>query len=136
MDVPFFGGCACGAVRYACSAPPLAMVNCHCRDCQRAGGAGSSPTVVVATATFTLLTGEPRVYAVTAASGHVARRAFCAECGAPLFAATSGRGDALGIRAGSLDDPSWFRPQAEVWAASAQPWDGLNPDVPHFACGR
>lgn len=29
--LPFFGGCACGAVRYECMAPPLRMVNCHCR---------------------------------------------------------------------------------------------------------
>lgn len=132
MDVPFFGGCACGAVRYECSVQPLAMVNCHCRDCQRAGGGGFSPTVVVPAAAFRLLKGEPTLHSVRADSGHTARRAFCRECGAPLFASTSARSDFVGIRAGSLDDPSWFRPQAEVWAVSAQPWDRLNPEVPHF----
>jgi hypothetical protein len=132
MDVPFFGGCACGAVRFECAAVPLAMVNCHCRDCQRAGGAGCSPTVVVPATAFKLLKGEPAVYAVTADSGHTARRAFCAQCGAPLFASTSARRDFVAVRAGCLDDPSWFRPQAELWTASAQPWDRLNPDVPHF----
>jgi hypothetical protein len=60
MDVPFFGGCACGAVRYECSAAPVAMVNCHCRDCQRAGGTGFSPTVVVPADSFRLLRGEPK----------------------------------------------------------------------------
>ena len=117
MDVPFFGGCACGAVRYECSAAPRSMVNCHCRDCQRAGGGSSSPTVVVPAAAFTLLKGEPKIYSVTADSGHTARRAFCADCGSPLFALTSAREDFMGIRAGSLDDPSWFRPQAEMWRA-------------------
>ena len=132
MEIPFFGGCACGVVRYEGSARPVAMVNCHCRDCERAGGAGGAPTVVVPADAFKLLTGEPKVYTRTADSGHTARRAFCAECGAPLFASTSARRDLVGIRAGSLDDPSWFEPQAEVWAASAQPWDLLNPDIPHF----
>ncbi len=136
MDVPFYGGCACGAVRYECSAEPLAMVNCHCRDCQRAGGAGSAPSVVVPAAAFKVVAGEPRVYSVRAASGHTAHRVFCGDCGAPLFASTSGRTDAVALRAGSLDDPSWFRPLAEVWVESAQPWDNLTPGVPHFSRTR
>ena len=35
MPASFSGGCACGAIRYECSAAPLMMLNCHCRDCQR-----------------------------------------------------------------------------------------------------
>ena len=136
MDVPFFGGCACGAVRYECSAAPVAMVNCHCRDCQHAGGAGFSPTVVVPAGSFRLLRGEPKRYSIKADSGHTANRAFCGDCGAPLFAASSARKDFIGVRAGSLDDPSWFKPQAEVWTASAQPWDPLGANVPHFPRSR
>jgi hypothetical protein len=34
MPAPFSGGCACGAIRYECSAEPIVMGNCHCRDCQ------------------------------------------------------------------------------------------------------
>lgn len=132
MDVPFCGGCACGAVRYECTAAPLAMVNCHCRACQHAGGSGYSPSVVMPASSFKLRKGEPKFYAVKADSGHIARRAFCPECGAPLFASTSARSDFVAIRAGSLDDPSWFRPQAEIWIAGAQPWDHLDPGVPHF----
>jgi len=136
MEVPFFGGCACGAVRYECSAAPVAMVNCHCRDCQRAGGAGFSPTVVVPAEAFRLLRGEPQRYSVTADSGHTAHRAFCGACGAPLFASSSARRGFIGVRAGSLDDPSGFTPQVEVWTASAQPWDHLGADVPHFPRSR
>ena len=41
--LPFFGGCACGAIRYECTAPPLRMVfwettlqcNLSCRHCRR-----------------------------------------------------------------------------------------------------
>ena len=31
------------------------------------------------------------------------------------------------VRAGSLDDPSWFRAERDVWIGGAQPWDILSP---------
>lgn len=138
MSAPtaFSGGCACGAVRYECSAAPLGMVNCHCRDCQRAGGAGFSPTVTVPAGALRLTAGQPAYFSKSADSGNVARRAFCPACGAPLFASSSARPDVVGIRAGSLDDPSWFRPSADVWIDAAQPWDVMDPDVPKFAKNR
>ena len=39
MTAPFSGGCACGSIRYVCSREPVAMLNCHCLDCQRSSGA-------------------------------------------------------------------------------------------------
>jgi len=138
MSVPtrFSGGCACGAIRYECSSPPLAMINCHCRDCQRAGGSGYSPTIVVSSTALRLTSGEPKYHSTTAESGGVARRAFCSECGAPLYASTSTRPDFVGVRAGSLDDPSWYRASADVWTASAQPWDVMDSGVSKFPHGR
>jgi hypothetical protein len=123
----FSGGCACGAVRYDCSTSPITMVNCHCRDCQRASGSAYSPTVLIPTATFRLVRGEPRYHEITAANGNIVRRTFCAECGSPLFASSSAHPEMTGVRAGSLDDPSWFRAERDVWIGSAQPWDVLSP---------
>jgi len=62
--------------------------------------------------------------------------AFCPQCGTPLYASSSARPDFIGIRAGSLDDPSWFQPSADVWTDSAQPWDVMDPGVVKFAKGR
>ena len=132
----FAGGCACGAVRYECSSAPMAMVNCHCRDCQRAGGTGHSPTVIVARVSFRLAGEQPQYHEVISASGHTASRAFCGRCGSPLFASSSARMDFVGIRAGSLDDPTWFRPTVDVWVASRLPWDLLHPDTQKYAQGR
>jgi hypothetical protein len=34
------------------------------------------------------------------------------------------------IRAGSLDDPSEFRPSQDIFIVSAQPWDHMDPRLP------
>lgn len=131
----FEGGCACGAVRYRCDSPPLRMVNCHCRSCQRYSGSAYSPTVIVPRRSVVLTRGQTKVHELVADSSHVARREFCAECGSPLFASSSGHEELLGIKAGSLDDPSWYSGDADVWVASAQPWDSMNPATQKFDKG-
>jgi hypothetical protein len=40
--------------------------------------------------------------------------------------------DLMGIMAGSLDDPSGFRPGMDIYTASAQPWDIMNQELPKF----
>ncbi len=76
--------------------------------------------------------GEARFYSVKADSGNTVSRGFCAECGSPLFSKLSGMPEVVGVRAGSLDDPSWHRPAMDIFTASAQPWDYMNPDLPKF----
>lgn len=43
-DHPLTGGCFCGALKYALSAPPKMSGYCHCTQCQRLNGARSPPT--------------------------------------------------------------------------------------------
>jgi hypothetical protein len=38
----------------------------------------------------------------------------------------------VAIRTASLDDPSWFNPQVDVWTSDAHPWDQMNPALPKF----
>jgi hypothetical protein len=40
--------------------------------------------------------------------------------------------DLVAIRVGTLDDPSAFRPEADIFVKSAQPWDYMNPALPKF----
>ncbi len=131
----FEGGCACRAIRYACSTAPLAMVNCYCRDCQQASGSGHSAIVVVTCDALQITQGEPRYFQCAASGGSTSRRGFCSHCGSQLFTTSSTRPDLIGIRAGSLDDPSWFHPTIDIWTENAQPWDRLSADTLKFAHG-
>jgi hypothetical protein len=40
--------------------------------------------------------------------------------------------DFIGVTVGSLDDPSGFHPQMELWTSDALDWDPPRKDVPRF----
>jgi hypothetical protein len=131
MSAPFTGGCACGAIRYECSAEPLRSVNCHCRDCQKATGSAYYPEILVPKEALRLTKGAPKYYAVKANSGTTLNRGFCSECGCPVLILI---GDLpfSSIAIGSLDDPSWYRPEMDIFTSRAHPWDVMNPELPKF----
>jgi len=84
----------------------------------------------VPAAGFRVTKGEPKLYVSASDAGNRVTRAFCPECGCPLFIRVSARPDIVGLRVGSLDDPSQFRPEVDIFVKSAQPWDHMDPDLP------
>ena len=134
MNLPFSGGCACGAVRYECGAEPAMAFNCHCRDCQRASGSAYASGLLVSADAFRFTKGSPKYHPATSDSGRAVGRGFCADCGSPVVATQAGFPIYI-VYAASLDDPSWHRPTMEIFTSSAQPWDQLNPALPHYARG-
>jgi hypothetical protein len=134
MPILFSGGCACGAIRYQCSAQPALALNCHCRDCQRASGSAYAALLNVPVAAFTLTKGALKYHQVIGKSGYTLDRGFCPQCGSPVVI-TGQRVASLGLLclwAASLDDPSWFHPTMDLFVASAQPWDYMNPTLRKF----
>jgi hypothetical protein len=134
MKIPFTGGCACGAIRYECTAEPIMMFKCHCRDCQRVTGGGFAPAILVPQDAFRLTRGRLRYQFTSSASGGKHKRGFCPDCGSRM---TGGESDErpsgfVGVTAGTLDDPSWFQPQMDIFVSDAQPWDQMDPAIPKF----
>jgi hypothetical protein len=134
MKLPFAGGCLCSAVRYECSEGPSFTANCHCRDCQKSSG-GAYVSVFGVSRDAVTVTGELREYTLTAESGNTFSRSFCVHCGTQLFGSSSGRPHMLMIKAGTLDDASWFSAAIDIFTESALPWAPLNPATPKFPRG-
>jgi hypothetical protein len=130
MATSFSGGCVCGAIRYEVTAEPIMMFNCHCRDCQRTTGSAFSPVVYVPAKTFKITKGTPRYYSTTSEMVGHNKRGFCAECGSRLFG--GGTDEGQGILASSLDDPTLFHPQMDIFTSDGQPWDQMDPKLPKF----
>lgn len=132
MNDAYSGACACGRIRYTCTAPPAFSWNCHCRDCQRASGSAFCAVLYVPREALTV-TGEATYYEVLAESGRSVSRGFCPTCGSPLFIVADLVPALQGLWAASLDEPARFRPQVDVWVSRRQPWDSLSSSLPTIA---
>jgi len=133
---PLTGGCLCGHVRYTLSGLPLRRYLCHCRDCQRTSGSAFAAAMMVRTADLTL-TGTLSGHSVTGASGDIITRHFCPTCGTRVLNTGASTDERLVLHAGTLDDPSEFKPDIEIYCASSQPWTqesgaGQGTDRPRF----
>jgi hypothetical protein len=132
ITTPFSGGCACGAIRYQSTAEPVLMLHCHCRDCQRASGGPFSSYVIVPKDAFRISQGSPHFHDSSSDAGGKTHRGFCPDCGSPTLVMTDFNPGIIAIRTASLDDPSWFNLQMDVWTSDAHPWDQMNPALPKF----
>jgi hypothetical protein len=134
--VPVTGGCLCGAVRFACTEPPLEGHFCHCRLCQKNYGALFSATLRFPGAAFRFTKGEQRYYRATS----IARRGFCAACGSPVAFFYDDLPD-VWIKIGSLDHPEdWPMTSGAAWGRSSHihsadriAWERIDDGLPQHA---
>ena len=126
------GGCACGAIRYKLAEPPLIVHACHCRDCQRITGSAFVINLWIERK-FVEPNLAPKSFRLTAGSGKPVDVFFCEKCGTYLWSFYhAAPGDALFVRAGTLDQPEKVKPDVHIYTRSKLPWLPLPNDVPAF----
>ena len=112
---------------YSVDAQPVWQGVCHCSDCQRQTATAFSTIVGVPISALTLEGGSLASFK-TPSEGYesTTERRFCSGCGSPIFSTIEALPEIAWLKAGTIDDASWFEPVAEIWTRSAQPW------APHF----
>ena len=126
------GGCLCGNIRYTCEAEPMMMAICHCKNCQKQTSTSFSILVAVPKGSLNI-EGELSAYNDQGSSGQVVIRKFCGECGSPILSDVAALPTMDFLKAGTLDDTSWLKPEAQLWCDSAQPWLKLDDDIAQIA---
>ena len=121
------GGCLCGRVRYTATGEPAFSGICHCRNCQRFTGSAFETTIGFPTSSVSVL-GDLKTYDEISDAGRAVRRRFCPNCGSGVIAEADAFPGITIFLAGSLDDPTAYKPTMELFCSSAQPW--------FHACGR
>ena len=135
MKLPQFpveGGCICGAVRYRLKGPPLAVYNCHCKDCQRQSGATHSMSMPIAREHLEPLGDAPVGFDKPADSGRVVRMMHCGQCGTVVWNEPLATPAILVVKPGTLDDSSWATPVGNIWTASRAAWVAIDPALVNF----
>jgi len=117
------GGCHCGNITYEAEVDPEKAAICHCTDCQSLSGAAFRTVVISLLDAFTLLSGDPKMYAKTGDSGAKRIQAFCSDCGSQIYATSVGDGPKIyGIRLGTVRQRDELPPKRQIWHRSAQKW--------------
>lgn len=130
------GGCLCGKIRYSINQSVQNIVACHCTHCQKASGSGVSHNAIVPASNFAITSGQPKVYADTADSGNKLYRAFCPDCGSPIYSQREKTPEVMVVKVGTLDDSSAMKLVMNIWTRSARPWVDISPDTEQHATNR
>jgi hypothetical protein len=124
-------GCLCGKIRYRSEAAPKFVSVCHCRDCQKFTGSAFATVVALPKAALAV-TGALKGFTKRGDSGKPIERLFCPDCGTSVMDEAEALPGIAMIAAGTLDDPSWVTPTAQIYCASAQPWVALGGAMKSF----
>lgn len=121
------GGCLCGAVRWELSQPPRYASYCHCTRCQKRTGNAYSANARSVPGSFRIVAGEERVRRWRHPDGGWLK-AFCGECGSPLFSQDPDDPDRVGVRMGSFDADPGVELTHHQYVAYAASWEPLADD--------
>jgi len=125
-NLPWEGGCRCGATRFRITEPPLMAAACHCTGCQTMSASAFSMTLTVPAGGFEVIAGEPVL-------GGLSRdmHNFCPSCMSWVFTRPTRLGQIVNVRPTMLDEHGWFVPYIEVCTSEKLAW-ATTPAVHRF----
>ena len=130
------GGCLCGAIRYRVTRPIEKLILCHCTDCQKASATGASVNAVIPSDRFEIVQGTPKVFSRVVDSGNTLHRAFCGDCGSPIYTRRANAPQVTVLKVGTLDAPIAMKVAMNIWTDSARPWMHIDTTLENHPKGR
>ena len=125
------GSCACGAIRFNVAAEPLGTGACHCTNCQKLSGGGPNYVALLPKGVLEVTQGEPAIFIDSGDSGGTVERAFCADCGTPLWSVPE-QAPFITVKVGALDSSGDLGPSMHIYTSSAPAWHPVPADKPCF----
>lgn len=121
------GRCLCGSVTFEGRGDPKWVIHCHCRNCQRASGAGFLTYIGFMSDHFDWTGTPPNVYN----SSPGVERGFCPNCGSTLSFARPDRGE-ISVFAGVLDNPNGLTPGGHAFFEHHMDWLIISDEAPRW----
>ncbi|CAF1387910.1 unnamed protein product [Didymodactylos carnosus] len=118
------GKCLCGQISVSVTQEALGatdkIVVCHCKNCRQNNGSLSAVDIITPESSAKI-TGQPKIYEDTNTdSGKPMPRAFCGNCGSPIYRTSPSFPGMLIIKLGLFDEIP--KPATEVYCKRRPTW--------------
>ena len=124
------GSCLCGNIRYEYSGRLGPVTMCHCSQCRKSSGTAFATNSQVDESSFEILEGKDLIKEYESSPGK--KRAFCNNCGTPIYSRRDSIPDKLRIRLGTLDSEIDERPSYHIFVSSKAGWYTIPDDLPQY----
>jgi hypothetical protein len=105
--------------------------HCYCEDCRKASGGGFIPFMNFA-ADNVSFSAPSTTFTSRSWKGGDSVRNSCPVCASLVFGGVVGKDTSHTIYAGSLDDPSAFRPAIAIFTRGRPAWTQIPPGLTEF----
>lgn len=126
--------CACGALQFRSSTPPVMQVICHCADCRVATGRPFCETAFFRQGPDAI-TGPQTAIPFVAASGASTERVACSQCRTIMFDTSERFPDIIGVIAETIAPPFVAEPACHMWVSSKAAAADIRDGLPQHAEG-
>lgn len=131
MQKTHAGRCLCGGITITVSGKLGPVSYCHCSQCRRQTGLYYATTD--ASVNEVEITGRDRIGAFRASPE--AERAFCRDCGSPLYWKADGK-QTISLMAGLFDAPTGLTGGYHIYCADKGDFYEINDGLPQFAASQ
>jgi hypothetical protein len=128
------GQCLCGRVTFEIDGDVWETRLCYCDLCRRANGTAFSANISISAENHRLLTGGELIREYESSPG--AFRAFCSNCGSPVYGRVAKDPTHIRIRLGALEKEASAKVVGHVWVRSKPNWFSICDDLPQYEAAR
>lgn len=114
------GSCLCGSIEYQYSGDINEIAMCHCQQCRKAQGSAFGTNAPINSSEFQFLSGKENLKFFHATPEKL--RAFCSECGSPIYSQRLDTPEIMRLRIGTLDTKISHKPDYHIFYDSKAEW--------------
>ncbi len=123
--------CCCGALQVEAEGDPVAVIACHCLECQRRTGSIFGVGAYYDAGQIRIV-GPHQLYIREGQKGRKLRMHFCPTCGTTVCWELDLRPNWIGVAVGAFGDREFPTPTRSVWERSRHAWIAFDHDLQHF----
>ncbi len=131
MIQKYTGKCLCGQITYVAKGRPVIVAQCHCEECRRLSGTGHTVGAMFGSDAVAV-SGKLGEFRYEAGNGAEVTRAFCPDCGSPVYGKNSRAPDHITLTLGTMDEGSGLEIAVVIFARDKPHWDRLGDNVLSF----